>query len=166
MDAWLAYRILSAGLVPVNDLGTQAYDYYCRVGGMVSRISTNSAHEVSGAKRRSDLSCDTNSRDVFFQIRGSIICAKTWTHPFVSPFHAELPHGLRFFLRTSGGIKINRNILLSFLVAPRCFSLLFSRSPRRVWRMLPLAVSVGVGWGCGCRILSAATKKTAAVWVQ
>ena len=29
----------TAGLVPVNDLGTQAYGYYCRVGGMVSRIS-------------------------------------------------------------------------------------------------------------------------------
>ena len=28
-----------AGLVPVKDLGTQAYEYYCRVGGMVSRIS-------------------------------------------------------------------------------------------------------------------------------
>ena len=34
-------RVLYAqrGLVPVNDLGTQAYAYYCRVGGMVSRIS-------------------------------------------------------------------------------------------------------------------------------
>ena len=39
MDAWLAYRILCAGLVPVNDLGTQAYEYYCRVDRMVSRIS-------------------------------------------------------------------------------------------------------------------------------
>ena len=26
--------ILCAGLVPVNDLGTQAYEYYCRVGGL------------------------------------------------------------------------------------------------------------------------------------
>ena len=39
VDAWLAYRILSAVLVPVNDLGTQTYEYYCRVDGMVSRIS-------------------------------------------------------------------------------------------------------------------------------
>ena len=39
VDACLAYRILSAGLVPVNDMGTQAYEYYCRVSGMVSRIS-------------------------------------------------------------------------------------------------------------------------------
>ena len=39
VDAWLAYRILCAGLVPVNDLGIQAYEYYCRVGGMVSRVS-------------------------------------------------------------------------------------------------------------------------------
>ena len=36
--AWLAYPILSAGLVPVNDLGTQAYECRCRVGGMVSRF--------------------------------------------------------------------------------------------------------------------------------
>ena len=39
VDAWLACRILSAGLVLVNGLGTQAYEYYCRVGEMVSKIS-------------------------------------------------------------------------------------------------------------------------------
>ena len=39
VDAWLAYRILCAGFVPINDLSTQAYEYYCPVGGMVSRIS-------------------------------------------------------------------------------------------------------------------------------
>ena len=38
-DAWITYRILWAGLVLVNDLGTQAYEYYCGVGGMVSGIS-------------------------------------------------------------------------------------------------------------------------------
>ena len=27
VDAWLAYRILGVGLVPVNDLGAQAYEY-------------------------------------------------------------------------------------------------------------------------------------------
>ena len=31
--------MLSAEFVPVNDLGTQTYEYYAPVGGMVSRIS-------------------------------------------------------------------------------------------------------------------------------
>ena len=39
VDAWLAYRILCAGLVPVNYLDNQAYEYYCRVGAIVSTIS-------------------------------------------------------------------------------------------------------------------------------
>ena len=37
LDAWLAYRILCAGLLSVNYLGTRAHEYYCRVGEMVSR---------------------------------------------------------------------------------------------------------------------------------
>ena len=74
----LAYHVLCAGLVPVNDLGirTQEYHSYSRVSGMVSRNgATNSTPGVSGAKGRSDLVSIQNPRH-FGIIDGSIICAK------------------------------------------------------------------------------------------
>ena len=46
-------------MYPAKDLGAQAYEYYCRVGGKI----------------RSDHYVMQNSRH-FDQIRGSIICAK------------------------------------------------------------------------------------------
>ena len=76
VDAWLAYRILCAGLVPVNDLGTQAYVFSCRVGGMVSRISRPTLlTRLRERRRKSDLSVIRIPRH-FDQSRGSIICAK------------------------------------------------------------------------------------------
>ena len=54
VDARLAYRILRAGLVPVNDLGTQAYGYYCRLGGMVSRFVFLSLTVVTRFRERKE----------------------------------------------------------------------------------------------------------------
>ena len=65
VDAWLAYRILSAGLVPVNDLGTQAYSPGFKPG--VSQTEIIFCVPTSGHQKQHEhvfLKLDQELRDI------------------------------------------------------------------------------------------------------
>ena len=103
VDAWLAYRILCAGLVSVIDLGAQAYEYYCGVGTKFERH--------------------------FDQIRGSIICAKLGPIQFDRHFTAVRLH---FSLVRNKGVVYSLGVPQhdAWFLLPSCSFCRISRNTR------------------------------------